>query len=161
MICRARSLVFGVALLAATGCASTRPYREAYRENLTFSSPGLEGSFLRSTKVSLNIFFADDPCQKHYQGSIVLTPSDGPRRIGLPTDRYVYARIFTKSHSWLANRTKTRTHEFRFRPRSGYVYAVEYTHRKKAYGTKLTQTKLATGHTTELRAQEWEVCRAS
>ncbi len=145
-------------LLAVVGCSTIRPYRESYPNNLTFSSPGLKGSLFSSAEVSLNIFFADDACEMDYQGSVILDPGDGPQRIGLPTERDVYARIWIETHHWLENGTKTRSHEFRFRPRSGYQYNVEYIHKKKAYGKSLTQTDTRTGKTTEMRVEGWDAC---
>jgi hypothetical protein len=147
-----------VTLLAA-GCSTVRPYRESYPNNLTFSSPGLKGSVLSSAEVSLNIFLADDACEMMYQGSVILHPGDGPRQIGLPTGRDVYARIWIETHSWLENGTKTRSHEFRFRPRSDYQYEVEYIHKKKAYGKSLTQTNTRTGEATQMRVEDWDACK--
>ena len=53
------------ALLLACCCtwiACSTPYREDHAPNLTFSAPGLRGSFLSSTRVSLGIFFAEQSC---------------------------------------------------------------------------------------------------
>jgi hypothetical protein len=157
MTCRGVCLL-AAALLAAGGCASTVPYGGGHPDNLTFSVEGSRGSFLTSAEVSLNVFFADAPCERQYRGSVSLSPGDSPKQIGLPTDRDVYIRIFTESHSWLANRTKTRSHEFRFRPRPGHTYTVQYTHQKKAYGLQLTGTNLSTRQTSRLRQQDWGAC---
>ena len=161
MTCRLHPRFLGLAVLAlaVTGCASVRPYRTDSPHNLEFSSPGLTGGFLTSAKVSFNLFFADDACELTYQGSVVLGPGDGPQQIGLPTDRAVYARILLETHSWFQNQTKTRSQEFRFRPRKGYRYSVAYTHRKKSYGTRFTQTQVRSGRTSELSVGTWEDCR--
>ena len=142
--------------IAAAGCSTLRPYREAYPENLTFSVTG--GSLLTSTEVTLSIFFADAACNKTYQGSVSLSPGEAPERIGLPTDRNVYARIRAESHGWLQNSSKTRTHEFRLQPRRGHQYGVEYVHEKKAYAMRLTETDSRTGKTQELRGDDWSAC---
>jgi hypothetical protein len=161
MTCSPHSRFLGLAVLAlaVTGCASVGPYRADYPHNLEFSSPGLKGGFLSSAKVSLNVFFADDACELTHQGSVALGPGDGPHQIGLPTDRAVYARILVETHSWLQNRTKTRSREFRFRPRKGYRYSVAYTHRQKSYGTRFTQTQVGSGQTSELSVGTWQDCR--
>jgi len=154
-----RFLGLAVLALAVTGCASARPYRVDSPHNLEFSSPELKGGFLASAKVSLKLFFADDACELTYQGSVVLGPGDGPRQIGLPTDRAVYARILVETHSWFQNRAKTRSREFRFRPRKGFRYSVAHTHRKKSYGTRFSQTQVRSGRTSELSVGAWEDCR--
>ena len=154
-----RSFGLAALLLGLTACASVWPYRADLPHNLEFSSPGLKGGFLTSAEVSLNLFSADDACELTYQGSVVLRPGDGPREIGLPTDREIYARIFVETRGLLQNRTKTRSHEFQFRPRKGYRYAVVYTHRKKSYGTRFTQTHVHSGRTSELPVGTWEACR--
>jgi hypothetical protein len=150
------TILLAATSIAATGCSTLRPYREAYPENLTFSVTG--GSLLTSTEVSLNIFFADAACNKNYQGSVSLSPGEAPERIGLPTDRDVYARIWVESHGWLQNSSKTRSHEFRFKPRRGHQYGVEYVHEKKAYAMRLTETDPRTGKTQELRGDDWGAC---
>ncbi len=154
-----RSLAPVALTLCLAACASVWPYRADFPNNLEFSSPGLKGGFLGSAEVSLNVFFADDACELSYQGSVVLGPGDGPREIGLPTDRAVYARIFVETHGWLQNRTKTRSREFRFRARKGYRYAVAYTHRKKSYGTRFSQTHVHSGRRSELPVGTWDDCR--
>ena len=140
------------------GCASVRPYQESYPKNLSFSSPGLEGSFLWSREVSLHVFFDEDDCKLAYQGSIVLNPGDGPGEIGLPTDREVYARIWAHDRNWFQNRTKTRSDEFRLSPRKDHRYDVQYTSRRKMYGRKIEETHLRTGRTRELRPDGWGDC---
>lgn len=154
-----RAVALAVLMTGLAGCASVSPYRSELPPNLEFSSPGLRGGFLGSAEVSLSLFFAEGDCSLRYQGSVVLGPGDGPREIGLPTDRAVYARIFVETHGFLSNRTKQRSHEFRFRPRAGYRYAVAYTHRKKAYGTRLTETDLRSGRSGELAVGGWDECR--
>ena len=134
------------------------PYRGTHPDNLIFSVEGSRGSLLTSADVTLNVFFVDAPCERQYVGSVGLSPGDSPQQIGLPTDRDVYLRIFTESHSWLANRTKTRSHEFRFRPRPGHTYTVRYTHKKKAYGIQMTETEIGTQRTTRLRVHDWDTC---
>ena len=157
MTCRG-VCTLAAALLAIGGCASTVPYRGAHPDNLMFSVEGSNGSLLTSAEVSLNVFFADAPCERQYEGSVSLSPGDSPEQIGLPTDRDVYLRIFMESRGWLANRTKTRSHEFRFRPRPGYTYTVRYTHQRKAYGVQMTETNVSTRQTNRLPVQDWDAC---
>ena len=147
-----------VALLVAGGCASVRPYDASHPDNLTFSSPGLQGSLFSSPDVSLHVFFADDACELSYQGSVVLAPGSGPRQIGLPTGRDIYARIRVYDRSWLRNRTKTRIDEFHFAPSPGYHYELRYSHQRKLYGRTIEETNVRTSRTREMRVGGWGDC---
>ena len=106
-------VVLLVWVVSLGGCATTRPYREPHPENLTFSSPGLAGSIRGSPRIYLHFYYADrgpdeKGCELDYRGTVSLSPGDGSQRVGLSTEREVYARIFVRQSDWLRNSTKTR-----------------------------------------------------
>ena len=156
-------VVLLVWVVSLGGCATTRPYREPHPENLTFSSPGLAGSILGSPRIYLHFYYADrgpdeKGCELDYRGTVSLSPGDGSQRVGLSTEREVYARIFVRQSDWLRNSTKTRKDEFRLRARRGHSYDLEYVHKKKFYGRRITDTD-ARGRTREIQPADWGSCR--
>jgi hypothetical protein len=146
-------------LLVLAGCSHR--YTHDYPQNLTFSAPGFEGSFLSNTEVSLNIFFADGACDLDFQGAVTLKPGAGPVTIGVPTGQHVYARIFYSHKGFFSSTQRQRAHELRFQPRSGYDYSFEYATTKNAYETRLRKIKRSSGRASELATDGWDACEVA
>ena len=153
------------ALLLACCCtwisSCSVPYREDHTPNLTFSAPGLRGSFLSSTSVRLAIFFAEPDCGLDYRGSVSIHPGGDPHTIGVPTGHYLYARILYSHSGFLSNRTRQRSHELRFKPQPGYQYEIRYKSTKSAYETKLIRKRKGSSRERELDLDGWNSCRDS
>lgn len=152
------------ALLVAACClcvGCSTPYRESLPANLTFSAPGLDGSFLSKTSVRLEIFFAESPCHLDYRGGVSIRPGQGPHTIGVPSGQDVYARIFYSHRGFFSSTTRQRTHEYRLHPRPGRHYELRYTSTTRAYETRLLRRGERDGHEVELDLAGWPDCRES
>jgi hypothetical protein len=154
-------IILFVSIFMLAACATgTFPYKSTRADNLTFSVPELESDFLSKlesgffarTEASLHIFYADNECNKTYQGTIKVSKEGATANAGLETDRIVYIRL------WVENGNTTRSQEFAFQPHPDYHYAIEYIEKNKAYGKTLRKRHIPSGKVSEFTVDTWAVC---
>jgi len=154
-------ILFFVSTFMLAACATgTFPYTSTRADNLTLSVPELKSDFLSKmeagffarTEASLHIFYADNECNKVYQGTITVSKEGAAASAGLETDRIVYIRL------WVENGNTTRRQEFAFRPRPDYHYTIEYIEKNKAYGKTLRKRHIPSGKVSEFTVDTWDVC---
>lgn len=154
-------IVFLLFIVTLAACATgTFPYKSLREDNLTFSVPELKSDFFTRlesgifsrTEVSLHIFYADNECNKIYQGTIKVGGEGAAASAGLDTDKMVYIRL------WIEAGNTTRSQEFAFIPRPDYHYTIEYIEKNKAYGKALYKRHIPSGKISELTVDTWDVC---
>ena len=157
-------IIFFVSIFMLAACATgTFPYKNTGADNLTFSVAELESDFLSKmesgffsrTEASLHIFYADNECNKTYQGTIKVSKEGTEASAGLETNRIVYMRLLVE------NGNITRSQEFAFQPRQDYHYIIEYIEKNKAYGKTLRKSHIPTGKVSEFTVDTWDVCNPS
>jgi hypothetical protein len=154
-------IIFFVSTFMLAACATgTFPYRSTRADNLTFSVRELESDlfttiesgFFAKKGASLHIFYADNECNKTYQGSIRVNKVGTAASAGLETGKMVYIRL------WVENGNTVRSQEFAFRPQPDYHYTIEYIEKNKAYGKVLSKRHIRSGKLSEFTVENWNVC---
>jgi hypothetical protein len=94
-------LAFAFTASVLAGCSGLNTYSDTSAKNLDVHTRTDSGSFLSSTRASLDIFSVNNTCQKTYQGTVALDKET--RTIGLPAERPSYLVFRFESSSFLAN----------------------------------------------------------
>jgi hypothetical protein len=120
-----KTLLSAFALTASmlAGCSGLKSYSDTSARNLEVHTRTDSGSFLSSTRASLDIFSVDSTCQTTYQGSVTLDKEN--RAIGLPAERPSYLVFRFESSSFLANSSGATSYETLLTPLSDRHYDVD------------------------------------
>ena len=115
------AFVFTASVLA--GCSGLKSYPNTSAKNLDIHTRTDSGSFLSSTRASLDIFSVNKACQTSYQGSVTLDKET--RTIGLPAERPSYLVFRFESSSFLANSSSATSYDTLLTPLPDRQYDVD------------------------------------
>jgi len=115
------AFAFTASVLA--GCSGLKAYSDTSVKNLNVHTRTDSGSFLSSTRASLDIYGVNNTCQTAYQGTVILDKET--RTIGLPAERPSYLVFRFESSSFLANSSGATNYDTLFTPLPGRHYDVD------------------------------------
>jgi hypothetical protein len=120
-----KTLLSAVAFTASVlaGCSGLKAYSNTPARNLDVHTRTDSGSFLSSTRTSLDIFSVNNTCQTSYQGTVTLDKDT--RTIGLPAERPSYLVFRFESSSFLTNSSGATSYDTLLTPLPDRHYDVD------------------------------------
>ena len=115
------AFAFTASVLA--GCSGLKAYSNTPARNLDVHTRTDSGSFLSSTRASLDIYSVNSTCQPAYQGTVTLDKET--RAIGLPAERPSYLVFRFESSSFLANSSGATSYDTLLTPLPDHHYDVD------------------------------------
>ena len=129
------------ALVAAAGCASTKPFADLPEKNLQVRTAAVGAS------VVMGVHSLDSKCFAEYEGVVTL---DRPVvEVGLPPSRPSLL-VFEFYTLGIFSGSRSIKKEARLQPRPGYRYEARVTYKDALYGVELREIDPRTGSGREL-----------
>jgi hypothetical protein len=115
--------VFALTTSVLAGCSGLKTYSDTSAKNLDVHTRTDSGSFLSSTRASLDIYSVNNTCEPAYQGTVTLDQET--RTVGLPAERPSYLVFRFESSSFLANSSGATSYDTLLTPLPDHHYDVD------------------------------------
>ena len=145
-------LAFLSITLLASGCASTKAYKDVLTHNLEFNSK------TDSVEVTLDIYGVGKQCESEYLGTVDLDRNS--IELGIAMGQPSYLVVGFASSSFWSNSSGFLSYDFTLLPRKAYRYEVDVSYIDRIYNVIVYEVSQLTGEKREMETAELRNCHS-
>lgn len=138
--------------LLASGCSSTKLYKDVLTHNLEVNSK------TDSVEVTLDIYSVGMQCESEYLGSVALDKNS--IELGIAMEKPSYLIVGFSSSSFWSNSSGLISYDFTLLPRKAFRYEVDVSYIDTIYNVIVYEVSQLTDEKREMEATELRNCQS-